>query len=118
MSGDIFSVRLALGHNNDTGVFNTRGTREFVEERHIKLLADRGYRHPYLVTPDVLRSEKWNNVQKGLRSVVEVVNARLDAFNVTNAKFRMDPDLQQMVLIVCYNLTQRVSQDFAVRICA
>jgi len=119
LDGNIWQVILALGHNNDRGVFKERGTKEFVEEKHIKLLADRGYSHANLVTPqDDLKSESWNNVQKGLRSVVESVFARVHIYAITspNNKFKLSPEMQQLVLIVCYNLSQIMIEQFPIRV--
>lgn len=52
--GVIYNVTLGLGHNNDQGMFNY-GLRDFIEAKLIKLLADRGYSHTLLVTPNDAR---------------------------------------------------------------
>jgi len=62
--GVIYNVTLGLGHNNDQGMFNF-GLQEFIETRLLKLLADRGYHHVLLVTPDDKKSTEWNDELKG-----------------------------------------------------
>lgn len=61
-------------------------------------IADRGYRHFLLLTPNELKSSHWNHFQAGLRSVVESVISRVNGFGITTAKFHLSPEMQQLVL--------------------
>lgn len=107
LDGTILSVVLGLGHNNDSGMFVLSGTKEFLSNHGIKLVADRGYSHVCLVTPDDLfHDKKWNNVQKSLRSVVEVVIGLAKNWGTAAQRFRMNPEIHELVLIIVYTLVQ------------
>lgn len=50
--GNIIDVVIALGHNNDSGVFNLSGRKDFMEQMNICGLSDRGYNSTHLIRPD------------------------------------------------------------------
>jgi len=107
LDGTIIHVALGLGHNNDRGMFVLTGMKEYITERGIKLLADRGYSYTLLVTPDDDNKDvKWNNIQKTLRSIVEIVIGLAKNYATAASKFRMGPELQELVLMIVYYLVQ------------
>lgn len=112
LTGVPWRVDLSLGHNNDQGVFNLSKMRDFIEEKQICLLADRGYSHHRLVTPDDHRPEVWNNLQKSLRSKVELVIGLTKNFSLAAAVFRGPPEQQEVALIICYQLEAMMLQEY------
>jgi len=81
----------------------------------IKLLADGGYSNAMLVTPDKSMDTKWNDVQKSLRSIVETVVGMAKNWGTTGQKFRMNPEVQELVLMIVYNLVQLNLLSFPLR---
>ena len=92
-SGEIISIILGLGHNNDQGMFNITGMKQILLNENRKLLANRGYSHHLLVTPNDRNSTEWNNMQKGMRSVVEVAIGMTENFRVAGERFHQSPEL-------------------------
>lgn len=114
LDGTIFSISIAKGHNNDQGVANAT----YVAERMFpfRLLADRGYSGCVFVKPDEVNKPcTWNNKQKALRSVVEVVFAYAKNWEVANQTFKQSPEFQAMCLIVVYQLAQLQIKQFPLR---
>jgi len=104
-----------MGHNNDKGMYRLTGMRDFLIEAGYKLLADRGYSHSSLVTPDNQRSSQWNNQQKALRSVVETVIGLVRTWSVTDYTFRQSPELQELALLICYKLLAHSLAEYPLR---
>lgn len=94
-----------------------------IGEHEIKLLADRGFSNIRLVVPIPAFGRIWNNTQMSKRSVVETVigtffllffcvGIRLHAYSVgrvktwkaANHRFRANPELQALALMVIYQL--------------
>ena len=76
-----------------------------------KFLADGGYSHELLVTPDDDESRNWNRTQKSLRSVVEHVIGLNHNFQVCTSKFKQSPELQAMaVMAVWYLVAWKVAE--------
>lgn len=115
LSGIIYSVHLGLGHNNDKGMLKLTGLKDFLLRHNVKFLADRGYSHPNLVTPDERRSKEWNNTQKGLRSVVETVQGLAQNWGVARERFVMSPELQEVALMIVYYFLQMRLQEYPLR---
>ena len=106
LTGEIWDVRLGLGHNNDQGMLGITKMKEFLIDNDIKLLADRGYKFLQLVTPnDDTHSVEWNNRQKGLRSVVETTCGMVKLYEIAALTCRQSPDWHELALMVCYQLT-------------
>lgn len=110
--GQLIDVHLGLGHNNDRGMFRISGLNTFIEMNQIFLLADKGYSHDRLVTPDDDMPRSWNNWQKGLRSRVEAVIGMVKHYSCCAVTFRQNPELQQYALMVCYQLQAMMLKDF------
>lgn len=102
--GEIISVTLGLGHNNDQGMFKLTGMRQMIQDLNMKLLADRGYSHYLLVTPDDRKSTKWNHMQKGMRSIVKVTISMAENFRVAGERFKQSPEMQEMAVLIAYQL--------------
>jgi len=115
LEGRILHVALGLGHNNDKGMFNLTGMKEFLLQNGIRLLADRGYSHITLVIPDDLNGKEWNNAQKGLRSIAEVVIGLAKNWAVAGGKFRQGPEFHELCLMVVYNLLQQNLSTYPLR---
>lgn len=115
LDGQIFKVSFGLGHNNDQGLFKILKTGALLEEKQIYLLADLGFFHQRLVKPNVFKSLEWNNTQKSLRSVVEVVIGLVKTFNFANFKCTISPETQQICLTICYYLVASRFKEFPLR---
>jgi hypothetical protein len=116
LAGRILSVHLGLGHNNDKGMFNRTGLRSWLEQHGYRVLTDRGYLHHLVVRPDDdLHSTQWNNMQKGLRSVVETVAGMVKNFGIARETSRIAPEWQEMALMICYHFTARKLNEYPLR---
>lgn len=116
LSGNILNVKLLMGHNNDQGSFNLTSMGGFLEREGLHWLADKGYHHHRLVRPDNSRSVSWNNRQKGLRSIVEVIIGLAKNFAFAAGKASMSPELHACYLIFIYELTEMNLQEFPIRV--
>lgn len=115
LTGELLSVTLGMGHNNDQGMFNME-MKEFLRQHAMKWLADGGYSNDHLVTPDEHMPAEWNQTQKMLRSIVEVVIGFVKLYLFTAQRVRVNPELQEIAILVCYQLTQIVLRDFPIKI--
>jgi hypothetical protein len=104
LNGKIFNVALGKGHNNDQGMLELTGMKDFLYQNQVKLLADGGYRYMNLVTPDETRGVAWNNTQMGLRPVVETVIGYVKGWDAAAATFRHAPEIQQLALACIYEI--------------
>jgi len=132
LGGKIFDVSLLLGHNNDisrlassachvfpiclsfsllSDSFELSGMRQFISQRQHRLLADRGYRHPQLVTPNRDETGAWRLRQTNLRSIIERVFCYVKAWKVASHCFRQNPELQAEALMAVYVLAAMILQD-------
>ena len=116
LTGHILSVTFLKGHNNDQGSFRKTHLDTFLEDHELKWLADRGYTHHRLVTPTTLETQGWNNQQKGLRSLVEVIFGFVRNWAFASDKARLSPELQAIMLMVAYQLTEMMLQDYPLSI--
>eukprot|EP01112_Ceratiomyxa_fruticulosa_P009433 TRINITY_DN2457_c0_g1_i7.p1 TRINITY_DN2457_c0_g1~~TRINITY_DN2457_c0_g1_i7.p1 ORF type:complete len:376 (-),score=58.77 TRINITY_DN2457_c0_g1_i7:48-1124(-) len=103
------------GHNNDMNMFKYTHMDEFLAERDIKLLADQGYRHHRIVRPDYDCSQSWNAKQADLRSLGEVSQGMVKMWNFAADRVRENPEIQDLGLNVCYQLTNYVLQKYPIR---
>lgn len=115
IDGDILNVQLLMGHNNDQGSFNQTAMAELLERLQLLWLADKGYHHHRLVKPNDAKSATWNNRQKGLRSIVEVVIGLVKNFVFAAQTVRLSPELHACLLIAIYELTQLVLREYPIR---
>jgi len=104
-----------MGHNNNQGMFKLSGMKEYIENKHIKLLADRGYTHFLLITPEEDRTTAWLNIQKGKRSVVEVEIGFAKNYALAAAKFRQSPELHEISLMAIYALVNMMLQEYPIQ---
>jgi hypothetical protein len=74
LNGEIWSVNLGLGHNNDQGLYRITEMDANLRTLNIKLVADAGYQdNEYLIRPNGANGDEWNSIQSGLRYVWQVV---------------------------------------------
>jgi len=100
LTGEIYSVILGKGRNNDQAMFNITNVGEFIEQKQLILLGDKGYHHHRVIRPDEgIQLE--NNKQMALRSIVELV---IGMTKHCNQCFRHNPELQELVIMIVYNL--------------
>ncbi len=74
-----------------------------------------GYSFEYLITPDKSRPVSWNNKQKSLRSVVETAIGFVKLYCFAAERVTVCPELQELSLMVCYQLTNIILKDFPLR---
>jgi hypothetical protein len=115
LNGVIFEAKVLLGHNNDKGALNITGTKQFMEDKNLYWLADGGYSYHRLIRPNDTESDSWNNEQKSLRSIVEVVAGMAKNWRVMDEKFRPRPELQELIIMIVYNLTNMYLKKFPLR---
>lgn len=108
-------VHLGLGHNNDKGMFILTKMKEFMHTMGVKWLADSGYSFELLVTPDPNQSKSWNDMQKALRSVVEVSIGMVKLYAFAAERVQVTPEVQELGILVCYQLTNIRMKRFPVR---
>jgi hypothetical protein len=105
LEGRLYQVDLLTGHNNDSGAFNITGLKSFLIQNQIRLLADSGYSHHLLETPNDLQPKSTNMYQKGLRSIVEAVIGLVKNWRITSTVFRGSPEFQTVAVLTCFQLT-------------
>jgi len=113
--GRIYNVAITLGHNNDQGSFKLTGVDQLVEASELYFAADRGYHHYRLIIPTPSCSDRWNNQQKSVRSIVEVVIGLGKTWEALNQKFREPPEIQVMVILTVFHLLQLKLKQFPLR---
>ncbi len=69
-----------------------------------------------LVTPDPEMMVTWNNTQKGMQSVIEVSIGMVKLFHLAAEKVRLNPELHELCLLICYQLTNVIFKEFPLRI--
>ncbi len=106
MRGQLMDVQLLKGHNNDQGAFNLTGTNLFLDENNVQMLADGGYRHPMLVTPQHDDMPvAWNREQSATRSVVERTIGYVKGYAAAVLPFKQLPAIQTAALLAIYQLS-------------
>lgn len=115
ITGEIWNVVLGKGHNNDKALFNISGMKQKLENLNQKLAADRGYSHRLLITPNDFKDRDWNNKQKGIRSVVETSIGLVKLFATASERFRQNPEIQELAIMISYQLTNRILKDYPLR---
>jgi hypothetical protein len=105
LRGRLLDLEIVLGHNNDQGAFNLTGTGDRLIAEDVRLLADGGYRHTQLVTPDTNASEAWTSTHTHLRSVVEHTIGMAKTWAAAALPFKQIPPIQAPALMAVYNLT-------------
>lgn len=114
LSGQLYNVQLGLGHNNDRGMFRLTKLDQFLSQNNCYLLADKGYSHDYLITPDDDMPKVWNDQQKGLRSRVEAVIGLVKHYSCCSMTFRQGPELQQYAILICYQLQALMLKEYPI----
>jgi len=106
LSGNIWDVQLAPGHNNDQAMFNNTDMETTILARNTRLLADLGYTSDAVIRPDDLGElgSELRSRHGGFRSVVEQNFALVHMFAAASLKFRASPEKQEMVLMIVYAL--------------
>lgn len=116
LQGVLLDVKIVLGHNNDKGTFKITETHQKMDQLQLKWLADGGYGYHRLVTPDDRRSKEWNNTQKSLRSIVEVVAGLAKNYAICRDQFGGNPELQEMIIMSVYQLTNINLKEYPLRL--
>lgn len=107
LSGVIYNVQLGNGRNNDQGMLRLTALDRFLEDNDLYWLADKGYHHHRLVTPNKENTRKWNEEQAGLRSVVEATFGNVQRFSLASSRVRQTPELQKTALMIIYTIVNR-----------
>jgi len=110
LNGEILAVHLAKGHNNDQGLFNIT-VRKIIEQDNVVGLADRGYTHNLLVSPDDVESSL-RVLQSGTRTIVEIVIGMAKVWEYAAGRVSHPPELQALGLRVIYELTNMLLLQF------
>jgi len=110
MNGQILNVQFAKGHNNDQGVFNMT-LKDIIETDNVLGLADRGYTHFLLITPDDV-DQKLRVLQSGQRTLVEIVIGMVKVWQFAAGHVTHPPEFQALGLLVCYELTNMLLMQF------
>eukprot|EP01105_Mastigella_eilhardi_P008084 TRINITY_DN1992_c0_g1_i7.p1 TRINITY_DN1992_c0_g1~~TRINITY_DN1992_c0_g1_i7.p1 ORF type:complete len:159 (-),score=14.56 TRINITY_DN1992_c0_g1_i7:182-658(-) len=88
-------VFIALGHNNDQGVWNMSGMQEICIENNIKGLGDGGYHSVFLKTPLCLpinaNELQYNETQRSLRAIVEVLQGLVQFWSAADEAAQQEP---------------------------
>jgi len=114
--GTLYNITFGQGHNNDQGMFNLSGLRDKVLRENLYLLADGGYSHPHLITPDDKNMPfQWNQTQVGLRSVGEVSIGYPHGWDFAGTKVKQGPHLQSHGLNAIYQLAAMMMKEFPIR---
>jgi hypothetical protein len=77
------------------------------EMNQLNLLADRGYHNHRITTP---ASPEWTNFASHHRVIVENIIGQAKQFAVASAVFRQSPELQALVLVVCFEFVAEKNQ--------
>jgi len=110
LEGRIFSIFFAKGHNNDQGVFNLT-VKDWIEEHNIVGIADRGYSHSHLVTPEDLPEEtRW--IQASQRSIVEIMIGMCKNWEFASGRVCLSPEMQCMGLKIVYEIVNSLIIQF------
>jgi len=116
LQGDIYSVSLGLGHNNDQGMLILTNMKEFLINHDLFWLADAGYSFCRLITPDDSNSQYWNAKQRSLRSVVETSIGIVKNWAIAGQKTRFTLELHEIALLVVYHLTNILLKEYPLRL--
>lgn len=103
LEGNIWSVHLCYGHNNDKGVFNLTNVKSRISHLNVELLADRGYNYSHLVTP-LDGDDYWRTEHARHRSIVEIVIGYVKNWKFTSSKVTQELKLHLMGLMVVYKI--------------
>jgi hypothetical protein len=107
----IYAVHLGQGHNNDQGFFSITQMGAKLLGEHRKLLADGGYSHLSLVSPNNNKSAFWNLQQKRKRVVIEWLNAYIKLWGFAKTRNRNSPEFQSIGLLVVYEIANALIHD-------
>ncbi len=117
MYGLIYSVVIALGHNNDQGLFNQTFS-DYIQQHNITGLSDRGYVHQNLATPSMqptesdIDPEAWSKEHSRHRYPVEVTNAFIKNWQFTAIRVKQRPEIQAIALMTIYGLTNLLTKTY------
>lgn len=112
IEGIPYDVQIALGHNNDKGVFNLT-IRDYVQENNILGLADRGYSHHQLIRPDNVEAaqllgyptvEAFGCDHAAARSPAEIINSLTKNWEFADGICSQSPEFQAFALMTIYYL--------------
>ena len=117
VTGFLIHLCVALGHNNDQGVFNNT-MRKLVETLNLVGLADRGYTHQNLVTPNTqpklsaVDPEEWSKRHAAHRSKVENLNSLIKNWGFAAYRVCQEPEVQALALLCVYGLTNMMIKSY------
>jgi len=66
-------------------------------------------------TLDDTQNRTWNNLQKALRSIVEVVVGYVKNWGAASIVFKESPELQEFALMIIYNMAQMNLLEYPIR---
>jgi hypothetical protein len=115
LTGVFLHVHLGLGHNNDKGMFILTKMKEFMRMMGVRWLGDSGYSYELLITPDPNKSKAWNDMQKGMRSIVEVSIGMVKLYAFTAERVQVAPEIHELGILTCYKLTNLRLKAFPLR---
>jgi len=121
LCGKLLNVCIGLGHNNDQGMFN-RTLRTDFEEQNVVLLADRGYSHPQIITPNTkpknstFDDEDWPKLHAAACSPGEIINSLLKNWAFASNPCKQLPEWQAIGLGVVYCLVNMMLSAYPVRL--
>jgi len=105
---EIYAVDLGVGRSNYKAMYVQTGLKQFNNAQDLKMLADGGYSDKEsLVVSDENKGSKWNMNQESLHSIAESVIGVIQCWGIANSKFRGSPELQEMCLLIVYELANR-----------
>lgn len=117
VNGIIYNIQLALGHNNDKGVFILTKMSDFLEEHQIRFGADRGYKsHHRVVKPSDSQSKEWNAKLCGIRSAVEVSIGMAETYSAAGEQCWLGLELHELVVMCAYQLTNMKLKQYPMRL--
>ena len=111
VKGQPIQVKLAFGHNNDSGMLRISGLKHQIMEYNWKFLGDRGYGTP-IVTPRDSRSEQWLLEHARKRAVVEILIGFFKGWEVASGRVTLSPGKHFMSLMVVYKLGNMMLQTY------
>jgi len=111
--GQLWSVHIGLGHNNDMNMFQLSRVGHLLMEGNVHLLADRGYiSQTNLVSPREMPDEDRNATHKRLRAIVERVFGFAKNWRALSERFPLSPEMQRICLFSVYQIVAKILNDF------
>ncbi len=78
-------------------------------------MADSGYSYELLITPDPNKSKAWNDMQKGMCSIVEMSIRMVKLYTFAAERVQVAPEIHELGILTCYKLTNLRFKVFPLR---